>query len=271
MCAGAKTVDVLLDHDPPTEPCVTDEIMEPPDLAAYEAMSTPVHLAARYNITMNYKKFTKRGFPVDQVDGNGDTPLTIALENSHFNLARTLLDLGANPAEIPRKLQIFLSPHERHERLLKIRSEHWTPIESHVYLHYLRRLSGKNIPIPIFDRILRFAGHTDQLQIRRRGRMTVNEHVTQQIPRPYLMSPPILGNAEQPVQRIELHVHSRDQGQSNPGRDYSLSKLITMTRDEKMVHWQPEHKFGRNLHHWQDHRNVLNKKGEYPHIDSSRS
>ncbi|KAI9746075.1 MAG: hypothetical protein M1818_000756 [Claussenomyces sp. TS43310] len=261
VCAGVSTIDVLLDHDPPANACETDEVIGVrADLAAHEAKQMPLHLAVRYNTKVNFGKFIHNGFYVDQFDGIGDTPLTIALENSNFEIAKTLLDLGADPAKIPRVLRVYLPTQERDERLLKIRSMHWGPVESYAYLYYFRQLTQKKIPIPILNHILRLAGHTDVLTMTRKGRMTVNEHITRQIPKPYIMSPPIEGNAAEPVRRIETFVHSRDQGHSNIGPAYSLSKLVTMDRNLIMVNWQPEHHLGRNVHHWQDDRMILTKK-----------
>ena len=222
--SGGKTVDVLLENDKPANPCIPDE-----------GGHMPVHLAARDNHKLDLAKFVRKGSHVDQVDGNGDTPLTIALENGNFDIAKVLLDLGADPAKIARQLRIYLAPGESDERLLKLRSQYRWPAKSYSYLHLFRLSSKKNIPIPILDRILRFAGHTDVLEIRRKGRMRVNEHITQRIPYPYLMSPPIIGNAVAPVKKIELFVRSSDQGYANLGLDYSLAKLVTINTDGKMV------------------------------------
>ncbi|KAM0810014.1 hypothetical protein AB5N19_10361 [Seiridium cardinale] len=261
VLAGTNAVDALLEHDPSADVFQTDEISgfggRPP---SYEAKQMPLHLAARYNCLVNFKKFVEKGFNIDEVDGNGDTMLAIALENSHFDVALQLLDLGADPERIPRKLRVYLPLGQKDERLLKIRAAHWQPLESYAYLFYFRQLSKRSIPIPVMDLILKFAGHTDLLEISRKGRMSVDEHITSRLPKPYIMSPPIMGNAVSPVKSIEMSVHSRDQAYANPGIDYSLSKLVTMDRNQKMVHWQPEHKWGRNQHHWQDHKTLVNIK-----------
>ncbi|KAJ9604258.1 hypothetical protein H2200_011092 [Cladophialophora chaetospira] len=247
--AGGKPIEILLNHERPADPCVPDE-----------GGHMPVHLAVRDNIKLDFGKFVQKGFPVDQVDGNGDTPLMIALQNSNFAIAKRLLDLGADESQLGPQLRIYLPTEERDQRLLLLRAKHWHPINSLAFLSLFRHLSKKHIPIPIFDRILRFANHTDVLEISRKGRMRVNEHITQRIPYPYLRSPRIPGNALAPVKRIELYVRSSDQGHSNVGLDYSLSKLVTINGADKIVQWQPEEKFGRNLHHMQDHRKVVGKK-----------
>ncbi|KAK6064041.1 hypothetical protein SCUP515_12009 [Seiridium cupressi] len=261
VLAGTHAVDALLEHDPSADVFQTDEISgfggRPP---SYEAKQMPLHLAARYNYLVNFGKFVEKGFNIDEVDGNGDTMLAIALENSHFQVALQLLDLGVDPARTPRKLRVYLPLGEKDECLLKIRAAHWQPSEAYAYLFYFRQLSKRSIPIPVMDLILKFAGHTDLLEISRKGRMSVDEHITSRLPRPYIMSPPIMGNAASPVKSIEMSVHSRDQAYANPGIDYSLSKLVTMDRNQQMVHWQPEHKWGRNQHHWQDHKTVVNIK-----------
>lgn len=268
VCAKGKTVGLLLDHDPPAKPSQTEEIRGWPEgLAGKEGKFTPAHLAVWTSNEVDFAKFVAKGFDIDQVDGNGDSALTTALENNLFDIAKSLLKLGAKRERIPRKLRIYLPTQERDERLLQIRADethakHWQPLESYAYLFFFRLASGRQIPIPVFDHILRLAGHLDVIQMSRRGRMEVNEHITQQIPRSYLMSPPIQGNAKAPVRRVEMYVHSRDQGYANQGIDYSLSQLVTINHNMKIVHWQPDHKFGRNRHHWQDHRQVLNKKGK---------
>ncbi|KAI1325778.1 hypothetical protein F5Y16DRAFT_256285 [Xylariaceae sp. FL0255] len=266
VLAGNKTAEAILDSKPPGNVLQTEErppwrnVGEPNNKVrpCHEAKQMPLHLAVQYNSTVNLKKFVDKGFAIDTPDGNGDTCLTIALANSYINLARRLLDLGADPSKVPRQLRVYLPSQEGDERLLNLRKAHWKPIEAYAYLFYLRIWSKKRIPIPIMDLILRFAGHTELLEMTRKGRMNVNDHITIALPRPYVMSPPIVGNASSPVQTIDIVVHSRDQGYANVGLDYSLSKVVTMDRALKMIHWQPEHNFGRNLREWHDHRTTIN-------------
>ena len=147
--SGGKTVNVLLDHEKPANPCIPDK-----------GGHMPVHLAVRDNIKLDFGKFVRKGFHVDHVNGNGDTPLTIALENSNFDIAKALLDLEVDPTKISRQLRIHLPLQERDERLLKLRAKYWRPIESYAYLYLFRHLSKTKVLIPIFDHILRYTGHT---------------------------------------------------------------------------------------------------------------
>jgi uncharacterized protein len=68
------------------------------ELVAYWGGMTALHLAARQGETEAVKALLEAGAPIDQkAIGDGSTPLIVATINGHFDLAKFLVDQGANP------------------------------------------------------------------------------------------------------------------------------------------------------------------------------
>ena len=68
------------------------------ELVAYWGGMTALHLAARQGETEAVKALLEAGAPIDQkAIGDNSTPLIVATINGHFDLAKFLVDQGANP------------------------------------------------------------------------------------------------------------------------------------------------------------------------------
>jgi ankyrin repeat protein len=68
------------------------------ELVAYWGGMTALHLAARQGETEAVKALLEAGAPIDQkAIGDSSTPLIVATINGHFDLAKFLVDQGANP------------------------------------------------------------------------------------------------------------------------------------------------------------------------------
>jgi ankyrin repeat protein len=68
------------------------------ELVAYWGGMAPLHLAARQGETEAVKALLDAGAPIDQkAVGDNSTPLLVATINGHFDLAKFLVDQGANP------------------------------------------------------------------------------------------------------------------------------------------------------------------------------
>jgi ankyrin repeat protein len=68
------------------------------ELVAYWGGMTPLHLATRQGETEAVKALLEADAPIDaKAVGDLSTPLLVATINGHFDLAKLLLDLGANP------------------------------------------------------------------------------------------------------------------------------------------------------------------------------
>jgi ankyrin repeat protein len=68
------------------------------ELVAYWGGMTALHLAARQGETEAVRALLDAGVPIDQkAVGDNSTPLLVAAINGHFDLAKFLLDAGADP------------------------------------------------------------------------------------------------------------------------------------------------------------------------------
>lgn len=62
----------------------------------YLGAVTAINFAARENGIETVKALLDAGIPIDQQTGDGSSPLLIALQNAHLDLARLLIDRGAD-------------------------------------------------------------------------------------------------------------------------------------------------------------------------------
>jgi len=215
-----------------------------------EGGSCPVHIATAVDLPLNIQDFIDKGFDIDAVDGNGDTALSIALRSANFDIARQMINHGAEIEKVPGDFRIFLPANEKDEQLLRIRKRNWKPLRSFAYFSAFRQAFAKyrlSLPIPVFGRVLDFLGHRDILENTRKGRVTVNESMVRTMARPYITSPPIIGNHPYPVQMVEFKVLGQCQDFGGQ-HDHSYYEIDTIDgRSNQHLRWKPhQSRFGHN-------------------------
>lgn len=228
------------------------------------AGSCPVHLATAVDLPLDIQEFVDKGYDIDAVDGNGDTALSIALRNANFDIAKHIIDQGAAIDKVASDFRIFLPVEITDEKLLQIQKRNWKPVHSYAYLSAFREAFAKHglsLPIPVFGRVLDLLGHRDILETTRKGRLTVNEAMVRTMSRPYITSPPIIGNHPCPVQKVEFKVLG--QCQSFGGQHHhSYYEIDTIDgRSKEHLRWKPhQSRFGHNSRPLAEKTNVFTRK-----------
>jgi ankyrin repeat protein len=167
---------------------------------------TSLHLACGANVEQVIKILLRSGIDIDAEDSNGRTALAVAVELESMEAIRLLLAAGAR---IPEGVQIPETIETANHYLPE------KPVDQFRAYFYVKKASGDKLSQRLISHIMDLAGywlagtteHCEQMYATRYDGTTLV----------YLRTPPVLGNSQQPVKRIEYEIVSHDQGYSSSG------------------------------------------------------
>ena len=177
--------------------------------------STPLHDAARADNIAATRCLIESGGKLDIEDQSGKTPIMIAIEHSHFDIANTLVSSGA---ALTRSRWEVLTSEEHKFRLVSRKTSQWPRIERDVLEVYsiLKSRGSKKVCLPraVIRRILDFSGywlsHTWE-----RSELIEYDDKRADLKVPYLMTDPLSFPARGRVCEVAFTTRSHDQGTSD--------------------------------------------------------
>ncbi|KAJ5567233.1 hypothetical protein N7535_006539 [Penicillium sp. DV-2018c] len=167
---------------------------------------TSLHLACEANVEQVIKILLRSGIDIESKDSNGRTALALAVEFDSMEAIRLLLAAGAR---IPKGLEIP-------DRLETVNHYHPnTPVDQFQAYFFVKKASADRLPQKLISHIMDLAGYWLESTTEHREQMYATRYNGTTMV--YLRTPPVRGNPQQPVKRIEYEIVSHDQGYSGNG------------------------------------------------------
>lgn len=183
------------------------ELKSDPDLADW-ADNLPIHLAAYHGCVATVSRLSQCHNEWDKPNGEGKTPLAIALQLHHLEVARTLLRNGASLDKVSDKTRhqfSILHDEVSHEVKIEAQRPNWLFYAACIR-SYTRKPGRPDFPLPIVARILRECEIFEVAEVERRDEYGFEERTPGIL---YLQTPPIIPSSSSwPVERLVIEARS---------------------------------------------------------------
>ena len=171
----------------------------------------PIQSAAQQDLGSAIRALQGRGSNVGVKGSWNETPLVIALGTQSMDAASALLDMGANPQQVPESLLLLPRTTTLDSRIqaLKPTGTPWPLSVRDVFQICFRVREKYFLPIPVTARIFDMAEIWVRSSVTKSNLETYDQNTVRKT---YLRSAPIIGRNTQPVQKITFTITSHDQG-----------------------------------------------------------
>lgn len=193
--AGDHSVNTLLELS--SDPGLTDR-----------AGNLPIHLAAYHGCEATVSMLSQSHNEWDSLNNEGKTPLAIALQLRHLDVAETLLRHGASLDKVSDELRrqfSILREEGSHEAKIQTRRPDWLFYAACIR-SYTRKPGRPDFPLPIVARILRECEIFEVVEVERHDNYTFEERTPGIL---YLQTPPVIpSSSSRPVERLVIEARS---------------------------------------------------------------
>ncbi|KAG6364145.1 hypothetical protein INS49_005743 [Diaporthe citri] len=183
------------------------ELSSDPDLAD-RAGNLPIHLSAYHGCEATVSRLSQCHNEWDRVNNEGKTPLAIALQLRHLEVAKTLLSRGASLDKVSDDVRhqfSVLRDDAAHDVKIEAQRPEWLFYAACIR-SYTRRQGRPGFPLPIVARILRDCGIFEVVEVERRDEYRFEERTPGIL---YLQSPPVTpSSSSRPVEGLVVEARS---------------------------------------------------------------
>lgn len=172
------------------------------------AGNLPIHLAAYHGCEATVSRLSQCDHEWDRPNGEGKTPLAIALQLRHLEVAKILLHNGASLDKVSddiRRQFSILRDDASHEVKIEAQTPNWL-FYAACMRSYTRRQGRPDLPLPIVARILRECDIFEVAEASRHDEYRFEERTPGIL---YLQSPPVIpSSSSRPVERLVVEARS---------------------------------------------------------------